>query len=171
MKNVFLIGYMGTGKSTVASWLSQKRGMEIIEMDEQIVAQEGQSISDIFAQKGERYFRDLETELLLEIMAKDNKVVSCGGGIVLRDENVAIMKESGVIVLLTAEPETIFERVKQDHNRPLLQGNKNIDFIKDMMEKRRPKYECAADIIIQTDGKNIADIADEILEQIKNKEE
>lgn len=166
MKNIFLIGFMGSGKSTVAACLSENYGMDIIEMDQEIVEKEGMSISDIFATKGEPYFRDVETNLLIEIQSQENKVVSCGGGVVLREQNVTEMKKSGQIVLLTAKPETILERVKDDDSRPLLQGNKNVAFISDMMEKRRPKYESAADLVIQTDGKSAEEICREIFEKI-----
>lgn len=166
MKNIFLIGFMGSGKSTIASCLSKNYGMEIVEMDQEIVKREGMSISDIFAQKGEPYFRDLETNLLIEIQEKKNKVISCGGGVAMREQNVVEMKKSGVVILLLAEPETILERVKDSDERPLLQGNKNLSFIRDMMEKRRPKYEEAADYIVQTDGKNAESICKEILEKV-----
>lgn len=166
MKNIFLIGFMGSGKSTVASCLSKDYGMEIIEMDQMIVEREGMSIPDIFAQKGEPYFRDAETNLLIEIQSEENKVVSCGGGVVLREKNVEEMKKSGKIVLLNAKPETILERVKDDDNRPLLRGNKNVEFISNMMEQRRPKYEGAADFIIRTDGKAADVICKEIFEKI-----
>lgn len=166
MKNIFLIGFMGSGKSTVASCLSKDYGMEIIEMDQIIVEREGMSIPDIFAQKGEPYFRDAETNLLIEIQSEENKVVSCGGGVVLREKNVEEMKKSGKIVLLNAKPETILERVKADDNRPLLHGNKNVEFISNMMEQRRLKYEGAADFVVQTDGKTADVICKEIIEKI-----
>lgn len=166
MKNIFLIGFMGSGKSTVASCLSETYGMQIIEMDQSIVEREGMSIPDIFAQKGEPYFRDAETNLLIEIQAEENKVVSCGGGVALRERNVEEMKKSGKIVLLNAKPETILERVKDDDNRPLLRGNKNVEFISNMMEQRRPKYEGAADFVIQTDGKTADIICKEIFEKV-----
>lgn len=166
MKNIFLIGFMGTGKSTVAACLSNDYGMEIIEMDQMIVEREEMSIPDIFAQKGEPYFRDAETNLLIEIQSKENAVVSCGGGVALREKNVEEMKKSGKIVLLNAKPETILERVKDDDNRPLLRGNKNVEFIRNMMEQRRPKYESVADFVIQTDGKTADMICKEIFERI-----
>ncbi|MBQ8803430.1 MAG: shikimate kinase [Tyzzerella sp.] len=163
MKNIFLIGFMGCGKSTVASYMAQNYGMEVMEMDQLIVEREGMSIPEIFEKHGEEYFRTVETNLLIEIQSLENKVVSCGGGVVLREQNVAEMKKSGRIVLLTAKPETILERVKDDDNRPLLRGNKNVAFISGMMEKRRPKYEAAADVVIQTDGKSAEEICKEIL--------
>ena len=164
MKNIFRIGFMGCGKSVVSACMEKSYGMEIIEMDEEIVKREKMSIPDIFERKGESYFRDAETKLLQELTEQNNKIVSCGGGIVLRDHNVELMRESGDIVLLTAKPETILERVKNDDNRPLLKGNKNVDFIQQMLEKRYPQYKKAADMIIETDGKDVSDICKEILE-------
>lgn len=171
MKNIFLIGYMGTGKSTVAASMAKQYGMEVLEMDQMIVDREGMSISDIFAEHGEEYFRNVETKLLLEIQTQENKIVSCGGGVVLSKQNVEEMHKGGSIVLLSAKPETILERVKDDDSRPLLQGNKTVQFISEMMEKRRTKYESAADIIIQTDNKQVVDICNEILKQIERQGE
>ena len=167
MRNVFLIGFMGSGKSTIASYLAENYGMEIIDMDQLIVEREGMAIPDIFAQKGELYFRDVETSLLIEIQGEQNKDVSCGGGVVLREKNIQAMKKSGQVVLLNAKPETILERVKDDDNRPLLRGNKNVQFIRDMMEKRQPKYEAAADLVIHTDGKSADEICKEIISNVK----
>ncbi len=166
MINIFLIGFMGSGKSTVASCLAKKYGMEIVEMDQVIVEREGMSISDLFAHKGEIYFRDVESQLLIEIQEKQDRVISCGGGVVLREQNVKEMKKCGKVVLLNARPETILERVRDDENRPLLQGNKDVKFISDMMKQRRPKYEEAADFVVETDGKDAEEICKEIFDRI-----
>lgn len=167
MKNIFLIGFMGCGKSTIATVLSKNHGMDVVEMDQCLVEQEGMSISEIFDKYGEAYFRDAETQLLVEIQKKENQVVSCGGGVVLREQNVEIMKKKGIIVLLMAEPKTILERVKDNNDRPLLQGKKSVSHIAEMMEARRPKYESAADITIQTDAREVEDICNEIMKKIK----
>lgn len=166
MTNVFLIGFMGTGKSTVARYLSEKYGMKVSEMDQMLVEQEGRSIADIFETNGELYFREIETCLLKKLVEKQGQVISCGGGVVLRQENVDLMKKGGVIVLLTAEPETILERVKNSQERPLLSGNKNVAFIRELMEKRHSSYKHAADVIIDTDGKTVEDICDEIFTRV-----
>ncbi len=164
--NIVLIGFMGAGKSTVARYLSRLYGMEVVEMDELIARREGMSISDIFAVHGEQYFRDAETNLLIEMQSKTNAVISCGGGVPLRECNVVEMKKNGRVIWLTAKPETIFERVKNDHSRPLLENNKNVGFIADLMEQRREKYEAAADIVIMTDGKNKAEICEELISRL-----
>ena len=149
--NIFLIGFMGAGKSTISDYLKNALAMDVVEMDQCIVERQGMSISDIFETYGEEYFRELETNLLIEMQSQSNVVVSCGGGVPMRERNVVEMKKNGRVVLLTAKPETILERVKDNHDRPLLENNKTVPFIADLMEKRRAKYEAAADIVIQTD--------------------
>lgn len=165
--NLFLIGFMGSGKSTIARELQACYGMELAEMDEMIEKKEKKSISQIFETKGEAYFRGLETELLAEFQKRKNLVVSCGGGVPMREENVESMKKSGKIVLLLAEPETILERVKNSHDRPLLEHNKNKDYIAQLMEARREKYEKAADLTICTDKKSRQEICREILSRLQ----
>lgn len=166
MRNIYLTGFMGTGKSTVSGCLHKNYGMKQLEMDEEIVRQEGRSIADIFAQEGEEYFRTLETGLLDRIGNKQNLVVSCGGGTAMRQCNVEKMKESGIIVLLSASPETVYERVKDNHDRPLLEGNMNVEYIAGLMEKRRAAYEAAADLTVVTDGRSAQDICEEIMDKV-----
>lgn len=169
-KNIYLIGFMGTGKSTIAGCLHQKYGMEQVEMDEEIAADEGISIAEIFAQKGEEYFRELETGLLCRLSERENVVVSCGGGTAMRECNVQEMKRRGRIVLLLAEPETVYGRVSTSHDRPLLEGNMNVDYIKSLIEARMPRYRAAADIAVRTDGRSAEDICGEIMEKLSSSE-
>lgn len=164
--NIVLIGFMGAGKSTISDYLRTAFAMEVVEMDQIISERQGMSISDIFETYGEEYFRDLETNLLIEMQSRTNVVISCGGGVPMRERNVTEMKKNGKVVLLTAKPETILERVRDNHDRPLLEGNKNVNFIAGLMEKRRQKYEAAADIIIETDGKNELQICEELIQGI-----
>lgn len=161
-RNIFLIGFMGAGKSTIARALRDNYGMRLIEMDEQIEAQEGRSVAQIFARSGEEYFRALETGLLNGLEGADNCVVSCGGGVPMREENIAAMRRSGRIVYLSAAPETIYERVKNVHTRPLLEGHMNVEYIESLMAKRLPSYLRAADAIVETDGRSVEAICDEI---------
>lgn len=165
-KNIFLIGFMGVGKSTVAAELVKRLGMNRAEMDQMIVDKQGMTISEIFAQYGEDYFRDVESEILLELQKKQGMVVSCGGGIVVREENAGYMKKSGHVVLLTAEPETIYNRVKDSKERPILNRNMSVEFIRELMEKRRIRYERAADVTVSTDGKSAVQICDEIIAKL-----
>lgn len=161
-KNIFLTGFMGSGKSTVAARLGELYGYSVIEMDQKIVEDEGMPITEIFAQKGERYFRNLETDFLLSLQNETGTVVSCGGGVPLKSCNVEAMKQSGMVVYLTALPATILKRVKGDTGRPLLEGHMDVDYIASMLEGRRPKYEAAADICVATDGRDPDEIAEEI---------
>lgn len=165
-KHIFLIGFMGCGKSTNAAYLAKLTGARQMEMDQEIVRTQNMAITEIFSNYGEGYFRDLETELIRSLTGQLPMVVSCGGGAVLREENVALMKKNGTIVLLTAEPETIFERVRHSSERPVLNGNMNVEYITGLMEKRRPKYEAAADLVVATDGKRTEEICKEICEMI-----
>lgn len=168
--NIFLIGFMGCGKSTVALGLQRMYGKKVVEMDQLISERQGMSIPDIFDKYGETYFRDLESKLVEEIQGMENQVVSCGGGVVLREQNVAKMKENGLVVLLTAKPETILERVKYDNNRPVLKGKKTVAGITELMEARREKYEAAADIVIRTDKKSISKICEEVMQKLAERE-
>lgn len=161
--NIMLIGFMGTGKSTVSDYLGEMFAMDQIEMDALIASKEGMSIAEIFEEYGEEYFRDCESNTLIELQKENNVVISCGGGVVLREENIKYMKKKGKIVLLTANPETIYDRVKGSAERPILNNNMNVGFISELMEKRRVRYEMAADIIINTDGKSIQRICEELI--------
>lgn len=169
--NIVLIGFMGAGKTTVSDYLSTMFAMKIVEMDQMIVEREGMSIPDIFATYGEEYFRDQETRLLMELQEESNLVISCGGGTALRECNVAEMKKNGRVVLLTASPEVILERVKDSDDRPVLQGRKTVKDITELMEQRRERYEAAADIVIQTDHKSVLQICEELVQRLLEMEE
>ena len=169
--NIVLIGFMGAGKSTISDFLKNVFAMDVVEMDQIIAERQGMSISDIFETYGEQYFRDLETNLLIEMQSHSNVVISCGGGTPMRECNVVEMKKNGRVVLLTAKPETILDRVKDNHDRPLIENNKTVPFIADLMEKRRAKYEAAADIIIETDGKNELEICEELVHRLRTMDE
>lgn len=169
--NIVLIGFMGAGKTTVSDYLSTMFDMDIIEMDQEITDREEMSIPDIFATYGEEYFRDLETSLLVEMQDRKNVIISCGGGTALRENNVAEMKKNGRVVLLTASPETIYERVKDSDDRPVLKGRKNVDGIAELMEQRREKYEAAADIVVQTDHKTVLQVCEELVQRLSEMEE
>ena len=170
-RSIFLIGFMGAGKSTIARALQRELGFPLIEMDERIVKEQGMSINDIFAQYGEDHFRDIESQLIVDIGKEEPSIVSCGGGVVVRPQNTQNMKEIGRIVFLKATPETIYERVKNSTDRPILNGHMNVEYIAELMEKRRALYEAAADITIQTDGKMREQICYEIIGKMRNTNE
>ena len=108
----------------------------------------------------------METDLLIEMQSRKNTIISCGGGAALRERNVKEMKKNGRVVLLTASPSTVYERVKDCGDRPILNGNKNVAYIADLMETRREKYETAADIVIRTDEKTVLEICEELITKL-----
>ena len=154
---------------------SRKIQAKAIEMDRFIEEKEGMKISQIFDVHGEEYFRNCESNTLIELRSKNHAVISCGGGVPLRPHNVELMKKNGYVIWLTAKPEAILERVKDSTERPLLNGHMNVSYISSLMESRREKYSAAADLIIDTTGKEIVEICEELLQKLsamqKNKKE
>ena len=164
--HIILIGFMGTGKTSISKELAGGYGLPEIDTDRMIVERTGKQISEIFDEDGEEEFRRVETDILDELGTFPQSVVSCGGGTVLRDINVRKLKNFGTIVLLTAEPETVYRRVHKDGSRPLLAGNMNVGYISELMERRKQSYESAADITVVTDGREKEEIAREIAEKL-----
>jgi len=164
--NIFLVGFMGSGKTTIAEGLSSLLERERIEMDELIAQKQQMTIPEIFAEYGEAYFRNLESNTLIELQKKRQAIISCGGGVVVREGNADHMKKHGRIVLLTANSQTILERVKGNDERPILKNNMNTEFIDELMEKRRKNYLSAADIVIETDQKDVLEICQEIISKL-----
>lgn len=169
--NIVLIGFMGTGKSTVSEYLSTMFAMKSVEMDQVIAEREQMSIPDIFETYGEEYFRNRETELLIELQSERGAVISCGGGAALRECNVAEMKKNGRVVLLAASPEVVYGRLKDANDRPVLSGRKSLEGISELMELRRGKYEAAADIVITTDNKSVLAICEELIQRLTEMDE
>ena len=165
-KNIVLTGFMGSGKTSVGRFFEENYHIRCVEMDREIENLEGRTISDIFKDEGENYFREVETRTLKEVLAKDNQVISCGGGTVLRRENVELMKNNGVVIWLKASPKVILQRVMEDENRPLLKGKKNITDIEKIMNERKEKYEEAADVEIDTDGRSVEEVCRLIIENL-----
>lgn len=164
---IALIGFMGCGKSTVAHYFEKHYKIQVMEMDRKIEEQEGKTISEIFQQEGELYFRRLETELLGSIQKKP-LIVSCGGGVAMRDENVKLLKEKGLIIYLEVSPETVYYRTKNDSSRPLLQGKKTVEDIRELMAMRVEQYRKVADIIINVDKKTIPQICRELIGEMED---
>ncbi|MBR3170632.1 MAG: type I 3-dehydroquinate dehydratase [Lachnospiraceae bacterium] len=160
---LFLIGFMGAGKSTTAEELGRICGRRVIEMDEEIEKREGMSIPEIFERFGEKYFRDIETECIKSLEAGTGCIVSCGGGAVLRARNIVLMKSIGKILLLTASPETVYQRLRSEAEiRPVLSGRFSPEGILHLQNARREYYETAQDITVPTDGRTVEDIARDI---------
>lgn len=154
--NIVLIGFMGSGKTTIGTALAKSRNMRFVDTDAYIEEQESMSIADIFALKGEAYFRKLETDVLEYFNeTMKNTVFSTGGGMPLRDENARLLKEIGKVFYLTATNRTIFDRVKDDTKRPLLQSVNPYERICELMKERKPLYEKAADVLIDTNSNDL----------------
>lgn len=164
--NIFFIGFMGVGKTTVSSYLSNLLNRKEIDIDQCIAKREKMKIPEIFKKYGEEYFRNCETEVLKDLNSEDGVIISCGGGIVLKEENISLMKERGKIILLTSTPQTIFERVRYSDERPILNNNMNVNFISELMKKREENYLHAADLIIDTDKKSIEEVCEEIISSL-----
>ncbi len=154
---------MGSGKSTVAKALSKELDKKVIDMDFEIEREEGRSIVDIFDEEGEGYFRDLETDFLERLISKNNKIIATGGGIIMRDQNVELLHHIGTVVFLQADVGHIYNNIKKNTSRPLLQVDDVQEEIRTRLEQREPHYLKAANVIIQTSGKSIIEITNEIV--------
>jgi len=166
MKNIVLTGFMGTGKTAVGRELSRLLSMKLVDVDTEIEKSRQMTINEIFKQFGELRFREIETEMIRKLSERKDVIISTGGGAVLRQENVDVLREQGIIVCLMATPETILKRTSHSSHRPLLQVEDPFGKIKELLDFRRPFYE-KADIMIDTDGKTPREIAEEIIDKMK----
>lgn len=165
--NIALIGFMGAGKTAVGRRLAEKLGKGLIETDKLIEKKAGKSIPDIFSQDGEAVFRQLEVEVIGEVSGNKNQVIACGGGVVLNRQNVDCLKEGAVVVYLTAPPEVVLQRVLADTSvRPLLKSRDKAQTIRRLMKCRKPLYEQAADITIDTSEMDIDEVAEHIITRL-----
>ena len=162
--NIVLIGYRGTGKSTVGRLLAARLGRELVSTDVEIVKRAKCTIPEIVAQHGWEYFRDLESDICRELASRDQIVIDTGGGAILRPQNVEALKENGALFWLTASVETIAKRIGDDNQRPSLTGAKSfVDVIQDVLRERTPNYQAAADHIITTDDRSINQLVEKLL--------
>jgi shikimate kinase len=162
--NIVLIGYRGTGKSTVGKVLAARLGHELVSTDAEIVKRAKQSIPEIVAQHGWEYFRDVESDVCRDLAERDQLVIDTGGGAILRPQNVEVLKRNGKLIWLTATVESITARIGGDTQRPSLTGTKSfVDEIREVLRDRAPKYQTAADHVVQTDGRPIQQLVEAIL--------
>ncbi|HYK72376.1 MAG TPA: shikimate kinase [Pseudoneobacillus sp.] len=165
MKAIYLIGFMGSGKTTVGRALAKRLQLPVIDTDEEITKFTGKTISEIFKVEGESHFRILEAEMVRRLPVV-NSIITTGGGIILREENRKWMKENGEVVFLYASPEETLQRLEGDQTRPLLLENKKAS-ITNMIKERLPLYLEATNIKIDTTGKSINVIVQEIEQRLK----
>ncbi len=165
--NIVLIGFRGTGKSTVGKLLANRLKRDFIDTDEYIEKTTGKTIKDIFEEEGEEGFRKTEAETIAKLSKMENKIIAAGGGVVLKDENVKSLKSNGFLILLEATPEIIHDRIRQDkkttQQRPSLTNKNSFDEIKHLINKRQPLYENAANYTINTSYVSCEDIVEEII--------
>ena len=167
MKNIYLIGFMGTGKSTVGKILAEEMNAEFVDTDKMVEDKTGRNISDIFEDSSEEEFRRLETEVLRDITERDGLVVSTGGGIVVTRGNLELMKETGLVVTLIADVHTIMERIGGDgSNRPLLEVDEPFEEIKKLLFDRASFY-INAHHIVETSDISAREAVDQILGFVK----
>lgn len=167
-KNIILIGFMGSGKTTVGVKLSYRLRMPVEDTDKMIEKRFGMSVSEIFAREGEAAFRAMETEVLREIAQQDfTRIYSVGGGTPVREENRPLLKACGTVIYLRAKPETIYERLRGDTTRPLLQCEDPLTRIKTLMGERSAAYEECADLIVDVDAAGAEAVPEQIVHALQ----
>jgi shikimate kinase len=165
--NIVLIGYRGTGKSTVGKILATRLGRELVSTDAEIVKRAKLAIPEIVQRFGWEHFRDLESEVCRDLGRRDDLIIDTGGGAILRQQNVDVLKRNGTLFWLTAEAPTIARRIGGDTQRPSLTGTKSFtEEIQEVLELRLPKYQAAADHVIATEGRTVAEVVASILARV-----
>lgn len=166
MKNIILIGFMGSGKTSAAISLSYRLRRTMVDTDKEIERLHHMTVSEIFERLGEDEFRSMETRCLERLLGRSGgEIISTGGGLPMREENRKLLKRLGTVIYLRVKPETVCTRLEADTSRPLLQGGDKEEKVKRLLETRGPFYESAADFIVDTDEKTTDSIVDEILER------
>lgn len=166
-QSIFLIGPMGTGKSTVGRFLAERLGYEFIDSDNEIEARTGVTIPMIFDIEGEAGFRQREQAVIEELTQRHNTVLATGGGVVLAEENRRALRSRGFVVYLRSSLESLVQRTKNDRNRPLLQGDNPEQVLKDLLEERDPIYMDVADLVIETQQASIYKVVKDIQELLE----
>jgi shikimate kinase len=162
-KNLILVGFMGTGKTSTGKVCAERLGRPFVDMDDELVRRAGKTIPEIFAQDGEPAFRAMEYALVKELAEEEGRVIAPGGGIVLNPDNVKAFAATGVVICLTASPEWILRRIGDDTNRPLLQTGDKLERIRELLEARKALYD-AIPLHVDTDGLSPAAAAEVVLE-------
>lgn len=165
MKRIYLIGFMGSGKTTIGKAIGLRLNLPVFDTDQEISCSTGKTINDIFEESGEAGFRLLEAECLKKLPNVDS-IITTGGGIILREENRKWMRQNGLVIYLEASPADILNRLKGDQTRPLLKEDKEFKVAK-ILEERMPLYLEAANFTFNTSNKPVEAIVNEVLERLK----
>ncbi len=166
-KNIILIGFMGVGKTSVGTQLAKDLGFTFVDIDKLIETDQNLSVTSLFSKFGEPYFRDVEAAIIQQVMMGEGQVVSSGGGAVIRDTNREAFKKGGFVVCLTASPEVIYDRIKLETHRPLLQTADPKAKIKELLDSRA-KFYAQADVCIDTSDTSVVDVIKAIKEKIRH---
>ncbi len=171
MRNIVLVGFMGTGKSVVGRALARRLKRPFVDLDRLIEKGAGRSVAKIFADSGEAGFRELEQEVVRAVAPKLDQVIAAGGGVLLNEENVRLLKASGILVCLTARPEVILKRtLKMLPSRPLLNGPNPLEKLEELLTLRAPSY-AQAHVTIDTSDRSVEEVAEEVVKAIEVREE
>jgi shikimate kinase len=165
-KNIILTGFMGVGKTSVGTRLAKDLGFTFVDTDVLIEADQKITITEIFSNFGEPYFRDVESRIIARVLENESQVLSTGGGAVIRDENRKAFKRNGVTICLTARPEVIYARIRHETHRPLLQVPEPLGKIRDLLAARSSFYH-QADFIIDTSDLSVDGVINEIKEKVR----
>lgn len=169
-RNIALIGFMGAGKSAAGRALASRTNRMFVETDSLVEERAGMSIAEIFSRLGEEWFRDLEAEIISRVTQMTDTVISCGGGAVLREQNVAALKASSIVVFLDVAPETVLQRIGSGSRiRPLLEGVDRESRVSDLIQSRYPVYLASADSVVKTDGIPIEQVVQRIEEVLADR--
>lgn len=164
--NIALIGFMGTGKSAVGRALAEQLHYEFVDTDELIESRTGRTITEIFRTSGEPAFRELEKQAVAELAHRTNLIISCGGGLAANQANLDSLKTHSLVICLWAAPEKIWQRVRNQHHRPLLQDPDPLAKIKSLLTAREPFYR-QADVIVNTDLRSVKIVAQQVIHQFE----
>jgi shikimate kinase len=165
LKNIFLVGFMGAGKTTVGRILAARLGYRYCDSDKVIETKTGKAVSEIFSELGEARFRELESETLESLSGKIKQVIATGGGAVMRERNWDAMRKGGVAVYLRAPFTVIWDRIRHSRTRPLLKVDNPLEASRELLEKRAPYYE-KADLAVDTEGLSVEEIASRIIKEL-----
>ena len=166
IRNIALIGFMGTGKSSVGRLLAEQLHFQFLDTDELIESRAGKSVAAIFAAEGEAAFRELERSVVAELASRKRTIISAGGGLGANPENLASLKHHALVVCLWASPEKIWERVRGQSHRPLLQGPDPLGKIRQLLADRGPTYKLA-DVLLNTEVRSLREVAQQVLHQFR----
>jgi len=167
-ENISLIGFMGSGKTTIGKLLAERTGYLFIDLDRIIELSESKTVNEIFTCSGEEYFREIESKIIKKVYFNNKCVFACGGGVILRGENMKLIRKNSTVFYLEISPREALNRLKGTSDRPLLQTSDKLKNVNALLESRNSMYEKYSDIIIQNDGNSAKSAVDEILKKFQN---